>query len=332
MKKKILLTGAMGFIGTAVTKRLAKRYSVTVADMLQFGVSAEIRPLIDSGQVTLIETDLSEKSALHDRIAAGEFDWIVHLASLTHIPFCEKYPDIAYKCNVLTLLNIVSIVPPETRLINFSTSSTYDVETISHVEDTSPLRPNDFYGWTKKHAEDLLAYYTERRGLSTLNLRLANAAGFGETNIKLLGTILQQIHQGKTTVELGNLTPRRDFIHIDNIAWVVENFLMQWPFTQGYADAVNLGTGYDSVSVQELFDKIANVWPKPIKVVSVEERKRLRDRELLYVDSSKLYRLLPDYRPHRIDEWLPGVALDPRLRINDQLENTLIRKSANAFV
>ncbi len=55
------------------------------------------------------------------------------------------------------------------------------------------------------------------------NVRLANTAGRGETNPKIIGTILQQIQSGKAVVELGNLTPKRNFVYLYDIVWVVES-------------------------------------------------------------------------------------------------------------
>ena len=118
----------------------------------------------------------------------------------------------------------------KTKLIHFSTSSTYAPENQRHDEKKSKLNPIDFYGWTKKHGEELTKFYAERNKLKILNIRLANAAGQGETNTKLLGTIITQLKTG--IVRLGNLTPRRDFIHIDDIAWVITEFIYRNKFNK----------------------------------------------------------------------------------------------------
>ncbi len=328
--RNVLVTGGMGFIGTAIVRRFAKRDRVTVADRLDFGLSPGVEPLVASGSVEFVETDLADRSALHQRLADGEFDAVVHLAALTHIPLCDQYPDFAYKSNVIASLNLIAQMPPSCRFVNFSTSSTYAPELSLHREDTSELRPIDLYGWLKKHVEDLARYYTGKRGLSILNIRLANAAGHGETNPKLIGTILQQIQSGKTVVELGNLTPRRDFIHIDDIAWAIDRLIDLWPVARGQVETVNLGTGHPPISVEELFFKIAAVVGPHIRLRSVAERQRPIDRELLCVDSTKVKALLPDYRPKRIDDWLADVVKNPGLRVDNRLEEYLERLYAVA--
>lgn len=310
----------MGFIGTAMVKRFSKKNRVTIVDRLDFGPSPELQPLIDDQIIEFVETDLADISSIHHRIKKGEFDRIVHLAALTHIPFCEQYPDFAYSSTVLSSLNILSHLNSHTRLLTFSTSSTYAPDTKKHTESGSALKPIDFYGVTKKHVEELTEYYAEKKGFSLLNIRLANAAGYGETNPKLIGTILQQIASGTDTVELGNLTPKRDYIHIDDIAWAIDRLLEEWPVNQGTVEYFNLGTGHPPVSVKELFDMIVEASGKRINLRSVENRKRKIDRELLYPDPSKLKSVITDYKPQKINEWLPAMVQNPGLRINSNLE------------
>ena len=69
--------------------------------------------------------------------------------------------------------------------------------------------PIDVYGWTKKHTEDLAKFYANKLDFPVINIRLANAIGFGETNLKLFGEILWQIHNGRSEIKLGNLSPKR---------------------------------------------------------------------------------------------------------------------------
>lgn len=321
----------MGFIGTVMVKRFARRYRVAVADRLDFGISPEIEPLLKREEVELIETDLARLSNLHRRIAAGEFHAVVHLAALTHIPTCESYPGLAYSSNVVASLNLIANLSPQCRFVNFSTSSTYEPELKMHSESDSRLVPIDFYGWTKKHVEDLAGYYARQRGLGIINIRPANAAGQGETNPKLIGTILQQIQAGASVVELGNLSPRRDFIHIDDMAWVIQRLVEEWPVAAGSVESFNLGTGYEPISVEELFWKIVGYAGKDIKLRSVGSRQRQAERELLCGDCSKLKAALPDYKPQQVDDWLGDVVREPRLRLSNKLDS-LIHSNSQAVL
>lgn len=322
-KIKVLITGGMGFIGTALVKYFVDISDVTIADCLFFGESPEIKPLVEQNKVEFIRTDLAEISDLHQRVCDGDFDVIVHTASLTHIPLCEKYPDYAYRENVISAINLISRIPKNCKFINFSTSSIYAPQMSLHTEDDSSPIPCDFYGWTKKHVEDLASYYASKYNLEILHIRLANAAGYGETNPKLLGAIFQQIKGGKDLVTLGNLTPRRDFIHISDIAWVVDNLIKIWPVNKGKAEVYNVGTGYEPISVEDIFYKIDSCVSRKLKLKSIAEKKRTTDRELLAVDISKLKKILPNYSPKKIEDWLCDLVKDPGIRISNNMERII---------
>jgi UDP-glucose 4-epimerase len=319
--ENVLVTGGMGFIGTAIVKYLSKNNKVTIADRLDFGKSPDIK--IDNNKIVLLETDLAKKSDIFNMIKDGRFNSIIHLAALTHIPYCEQYPDFAYSSNVLSTLNIVDSLPEKCKLIVFSTSSTYAPEDKMHDESSSELKPIDFYGLTKKHVEDLMNYYANKKGLQILGVRLANAAGYGETNPKLIGTILQQLSSGQSFVELGNLTPRRDFINIIDISWILSRLLYEWPVSKGKVEYFNIATGHDPVSVKELFDKIVNIYNKDIELRVDESRIRKIDRELLYPNPAKLISLLDDYSPMRVDDWLKEIVADPGLRLDNDIEDKI---------
>ncbi len=319
--KRILITGGMGFIGTAVVNFLSINNHITIADRLDFGVSKLIDLKKDG--IDFFEVDLAKNSKLFDDIKNGAFDAIIHLAALTHIPYCEEYPDFAYSSNVLSTINILSRLPKKCKLIVFSTSSTYAPEDKMHDEDSSDLRPIDFYGITKKHVEELMNYYSEKKELEILGIRLANAAGYGETNPKLIGTILQQLHSGQSHVELGNLTPKRDFININDIAWVLGRLLYEWPVNKSKVEYFNVATGHAPISVKDLFYKISNHFGKDIELRVEKSRIRKIDRELLYPNPAKLFRLLPDYKPMKIDDWLGDLVKNHGLRLNSNIETII---------
>ena len=196
----ILITGGMGFVGTAIVKRLAKTDRVTVIDRCDFGISSAIEPLIRDGIVEFINADLADAMPIYSRVAAGEFDLLIHLAALHYIPACEKEPLVAYQNNVMNSLALLQSLPRGGRLINFSTAAVYKPDDRPHREDASPILPLDIYGLTKKHVEDLAAYYAEKNGLMILNVRLFNAVGPGETNPHLLPAIISQLQKGKRSI------------------------------------------------------------------------------------------------------------------------------------
>jgi UDP-glucose 4-epimerase len=316
--KGVLVTGGLGFVGTAMVHRLSKSREVTIADRGDFGVEPFLQPLIDSGAVKLIQTDLTRPSDVHERVAAGEFEEVIHLAAAHFIPQCEQQPVDTYRENVFSLLLLLKNLPSGIHLVHFSSAAVYKPAEISHSED-SPLEPCDIYGWTKMHNEDLVRYYAARKQFSAVNIRLFNALGPGETNPHIFGTILYQVQQGRKVIELGNLSPRRDFIHVDDISWGIEELLEQWPLSDGLTDALNLGTGR-AISMQHLFEQVRECLDGQISVQTVGQRRRKVERELLCADVSKLLLMLPRFSPRPVEEWLEEVVKNPRLRLSSMVE------------
>jgi UDP-glucose 4-epimerase len=310
---RVLVTGGMGFIGTSVVSRLARKRPVTVGDRLDFGVPGAVRTLIETGTVEMSAGDLTHPSALHDRLASGAFDVVVHLAALHYIPACEARPLDAYRDNIQSTVALLAHCPAGTRFLNLSSAAVYRPSDVPHSEGAA-LGPTDVYGWTKKQGEEITSYFARARRLSAINIRLFNAVGPGETNPHVLPNLLLQVAAGATSLELGNLFPRRDFIHIEDIAWVISGLINEWPAADGEALAVNVGSGA-AVSVQEILERVAELVGRPLTAGDSSKWRRDVERPFLAADISQLRLLLPRFRPTPVDEWLPPLVADPAVRI-----------------
>ena len=190
----------MGFIGPSIINRLSSSNNLVVVDRLDYGIAPILENSIINNDIELIVSDLSELSSIHDRITDGEFDVIIHMASMSLIPVCENRPEFAYRSNTLSALNILQANRKGAVFLNFSTSAVYFPAGKAHDENDE-YQPIDIYGWTKKHAEELARVYSKMLNFPVINIRLANAAGFGETNLKLFGEILFQIDQGNSEIK-----------------------------------------------------------------------------------------------------------------------------------
>tara|TARA_B100001029_G_scaffold179724_1_gene190569 strand:+ start:3781 stop:4770 length:990 start_codon:yes stop_codon:yes gene_type:complete len=324
--KNILITGGMGFIGPTIINRLCRNNKVTVVDRLDYGIAPILKRSVDK-EFEFIKADLSEISEIHERIESDEFEIIIHMASMSLIPVCENRPNFAYQSNTLSPLNILKRINNHAVFLNFSTSAVYSPANQNHSEDDH-YDPIDIYGWTKKHTEELACFYSKKLDFPVINIRLANAVGYGETNLKLLGEILSQIKEGNNEIKLGNLTPRRDYIHIEDIAWSLEKLIDSNYVKNGDLQSFNIGTGYDPISVKEVFDLINDSMGGELKLIEDRTRKRPpeQERELLAIDVSKLKKVLPDYKPKRIEEWIGDLAMDPGLRIGEAFSDDIYLK------
>jgi len=314
--KNILITGGMGLVGPAVIKRLIAQNNLVVVDRLDYGIAPELVKSVNK-DFEFIEQDLSEMSELHERISYGEFDSIIHMASMSLIPVCEKQPDYAFKSNTISPLNILKSNTKNSVFLNFSTSAVYSPANKTHNEDDN-YEPIDVYGWTKKHTEDLAKFYAKKNNFPVINIRLANAIGYGETNLKLFGEILWQIQEGRKEIKLGNLSPKRDYISIDDVAWVVENLIDSNYVEYGQVENFNVGTGYEPISVKDVFNMINKIYNGKLSLIEDNKRKRPpeKERELLAIDISKLKKVLKNYKPLKLEDWVEDLVLNPGLRIN----------------
>jgi len=324
--KNILITGGMGFIGPTIIENLSRNNNVVVVDRLDYGIAPILKAKVDK-EFELIKEDLSEISEVHQRIQDGEFEIIIHMASMSLIPVCENRPNFAYRSNTISPLNILRRIHNHAVFLNFSTSAVYAPANSNHGEDDY-YDPIDIYGWTKKHTEELACFYSKKFDFPVINIRLANAVGYGETNLKLFGEILAQIEKGNNEIMLGNLTPKRDYIHIEDIAWVVENLIDSNYVKNGDMQSFNVGTGYDPISVLEVFNLINQAFNGKLKLIEDKSRKRPieQERELLAINVSKLKNILPNYKPKMIQEWIRGLALDPGLRIGEAFSDDIYLK------
>ncbi|MBI4063337.1 MAG: NAD-dependent epimerase/dehydratase family protein [Elusimicrobia bacterium] len=313
IKLKILVTGAMGFVGAPIVRRLARCHDLTVADRLDFGIPSSIKSLIDEGAVELIQTNLSETSDLHRRLGSGEFDCTVHMAAIHFIPACERDPAETYRSNVLAPLHLLASLPAGSKFLNFSSAAVYKPETAAHREGESVIEPIEIYGWSKKHTEDLARHFCQTKNLSVINIRLFNAVGPGETNPHVLPAILGQLAAGQRTLRLGDLRPKRDFIHVDDIAWALERFIEIWPAGQGSFESCNLGTGH-AVSIEDLLGEMKVILKSDIVVQSVASKRRTVDRMMLCADIAKLKKFIPDFKPKLPADWLADLLREPGLR------------------
>ena len=139
--------------------------------------------------------------------------------------------------------------------------------------------PIDIYGKTKLIGEDLVKLYYQNNAVIT---RIFNVYGPNDTNPHVIPEILSQVKRGKRKIELGNLSPRRDFIHVEDVCEAIIALLKH-----GKGGTYNIGTGKE-YSVKDIVDLISEILGEKVQVVQVEERMREVERMHLLADISKI--------------------------------------------
>lgn len=295
---KILVTGGAGFIGSAVIKLFNElNHEIFVIDNLSFGN----RDFIDIDNNHFFEEDILNASKVSSIINKIKPDSIVHLAAIHFIPYCNKHPYESSNINITGTINILNAAKEAgvKQVFFASTAAVYPIydEAVSETNTTGPM---DIYGLSKLTGEHLCNEFHLETGIPTIICRFFNAFGPNETNPHLIPEIQDQINAGKRTINLGNLTPKRDFIHTSDMATAVKTLLDK---VKEGIHVYNLGRGIE-YSVTDIVDAFERQIGEKITIEVEQARVRKTERMHLLADVSKLKTL----------GWEPKIGIDEGIK------------------
>jgi len=281
--KKILVTGGAGFIGSALIPELQKHdHEIHVIDNLSFGD----RKLVDIFDVDFYELDILNQVALNHTIRAINPNWIIHLAAIHFIPYCNQYPVEASRTNIQGTINVLESAKSLTNLERIFFASTAAVYPICNdaVSEAGVLDPIDIYGISKLAGEHLMNEFHLQTSVPTVIGRFFNAFGPNETNAHVIPEIQKQVNSGVRCIKLGNIEPKRDFIHTHDMAIAITLLLDK--FSSG-SDVFNIGSGTE-YSVKDIVTTFSQQLGEELLIEVDPERIRKVERMHLLADIGKL--------------------------------------------
>jgi UDP-glucose 4-epimerase len=299
---RCLVTGGCGFIGSALVRRLAATsQQVTVVDDLSRGSAENVKT--SAGEVTVVRRDIT--ASIAPVVASARPQVIFHLAAVHYIPDCEADPARCLRVNVdgtRAVLEAAATGDPPVPVVFASSAAVYAPASEPHQED-DPLAPVDVYGYSKRWAEELMSSFSLRTGAGVGIARLFNVFGPGETNPHFIPSLIWQLQAGQP-VRLGNLSTRRDYVFVDDVAVGLVS-LAEYCRT-GQSVTVNLGTGR-SHSGQDIVRVLAGFTPANAGVNPALDPGRLRlvDRPNLQAGNDLAQKALG---------WVPRTSLRDGLR------------------
>lgn len=309
--KRVLVTGAGGFIGSQLVERLLLE-GACVRAFVRYNSRA------DSGYLRLVPPELSSSLEVMAgdlrewqtiRQAVRDCEIVFHLGALISIPYSYHHPYEVAEINFMGTLNILMACRylGVKRLIHTSTSEVYGTARRVPIDEAHPLQGQSPYSASKIGADKLAESFYCSYDLPVVTVRPFNTFGPRQTGRAVIPTIISQA-LGECTIHLGNLSTKRDFTYVSD---TVRGFMLATEAQGVEGQVFNLGTGQE-ISIGEIAQKIIRMVGKPVPLAIVVDPERLRP------EPSEVMRLLSDNSLARERlGWGPEVSLD------DGLEQTI---------
>ncbi|MFE1027016.1 GDP-mannose 4,6-dehydratase [Streptomyces sp. NPDC058818] len=304
--RTVLVTGAEGFIGSALVDLLVAR-GAEVRAFVHYKPYAEKGHLAHhftdpDSPVEMLAGDVRDAGRVMDAVAGC--DTVFHLAALIGIPYSYESPGAYVQTNVVGTENIAEACRRHAvrRLVHTSTSEVYGTARTAPISEDHPLQPQSPYSASKIGADMMALSHWHAFELPVTVVRPFNTYGPRQSARAVIPTILSQLHSGTRQIRLGSLTPTRDFTYVTDTA---AGFLALAACDRAVGHAVNLGTGQE-ISVGDL--------AKALIAASGRDAEIVVDPARLRPAGSEVQRLLSDNsRARDWAGWQPEVSLEEGL-------------------
>jgi NAD dependent epimerase/dehydratase len=304
VNKRILVTGAGGFIGSHLAEKLVSDGAQVRAFVHYNALGTwgwlDRSPL--AGEMEVFAGDITDRDSVQK--AAEGVDIIFHLAALIAIPYSYQAPGSYVRTNIEGTLNVMQAARAlgTERVIHTSTSETYGTALYVPIDEKHPLQGQSPYSASKIGADKMAESFHLSFGVPLVTVRPFNTFGPRQSARAVIPTIIAQALTGGT-VKLGSLHPTRDLNYVSN---TVEGFIHSAEASEkALGGTFNLGSGFE-ISIGDLADLIGRLTGRTLTIESESQRQR--------PEKSEVERLLADNRlAHEFLGWLPRVSLEEGL-------------------
>ncbi|HEY2246780.1 MAG TPA: NAD-dependent 4,6-dehydratase LegB [Bradyrhizobium sp.] len=312
--RKVLVTGAAGFIGSHLAEELVRR---------NFGVRAfvhynslgshgwlESSPREIRDQLEIFAGDIRDPNGV--RTAMKGCDAVLHLAALIAIPYSYHSPDTYVETNITGTLNVLQAARDldVSQVLHTSTSEVYGTAQVVPITEEHRLQGQSPYSASKIGADQLALSFERSFGTPVTVVRPFNTYGPRQSARAVIPTIITQIAAGRGAVKLGSIHPTRDFSFVSD---TVEGFIAALGTKAGIGEVINIGSGLE-ISIGDTAKTIAKLMGVSIAIEQDAVRLRPERSEVdrLCASNAKAQKLLG---------WSPRVAGIEGLR--NGLEQTI---------
>jgi NAD dependent epimerase/dehydratase len=312
--KRVLVTGAGGFIGSHLTEALVEAGADTRALVHYNGNGSwgwlDESPLKKSVDVVL--GDVRDRDSV--RTAMADREIVFHLAALIAIPYSYEAPESYVATNIQGTLNILQVARDLEleRVIHTSTSEVYGTARYVPIDEKHQLQGQSPYAATKIGADKLAEAFHLSFALPVVTVRPFNTFGPRQSARAIIPTIISQCLSGKK-LKLGNLHPTRDLNYVSN---TVDGFLKAAVAPDAPGGTFNIGSG-EEISIGDLATKIIELLGDTVEIETETDRQRPPDSEVnRLVAGADLAR--------DVLNWTPSMSFEDGLRLTiDWIQNHL---------
>ena len=280
MGKKVLVTGADGFIGSHLTQQLIHEgYEVTAfCQYNSFGTWGWVDTFSkeEKDALNVFMGDIRDPNGV--RVAMKGQDTVFHLAALIAIPFSYHSPDSYVDTNIKGTLNVLQAARDldTRRLLVTSTSEVYGTAQYVPIDEKHPYQGQSPYSATKIGADRLAESFYRSFNLPVTIVRPFNTYGPRQSARAVIPTIITQLLAGKEEIHLGSLTPTRDFNYVKDTA---NGFVTIAKHDNTIGRELNIATERE-ISIGDLANELIRQINPNAKIVCEEERMRPEKSEV----------------------------------------------------
>jgi NAD dependent epimerase/dehydratase len=304
--RRVLVTGAGGFIGSHLAETLA-RDGASVRAFVRYTSRG------DHGWLELADPQLAEAIEVfrgdlaNPEAVAGALDGcevVFHLGALIPIPYSYRHPREFVAANVVGTLNVLEAArrAEPKRIVHISTSEVYGTAQTVPIDESHPLHPQSPYAASKVAADQLALSFQRSFGTPVVVARPFNTFGPRQSARAVIPTIITQALT-REVIQLGAISPTRDFLYVED---TVQGILRCGEADGVEGEVINLGSGQE-IAIGEIAERVLRALARELPVELDEQRLRPPESEVerLLADTSKASELLG---------WEPAVSFDEGLR------------------
>lgn len=291
--KKILVTGADGFIGSHLTEMLVRQgYDVRAFALYNsfnsWGWLDSCAPDV-RGKFDVFTGDIRDPHGV--KKAMEGCDTVMHLAALIAIPYSYHSPDTYVDTNVKGTLNVVQAARElgVEKVVHTSTSEVYGTARTVPISEEHPLQGQSPYSATKIGADQIAMSFNCAFNAPVATIRPFNTYGPRQSARAVIPTVITQIASGSRKIKLGAVHPTRDFNYVLDTA---QGFIAVAESDRTVGEVVNCGSNFE-ISIGDTVKLIAEIMGVEIEIETEQVRLRPEKSEVerLWCDNAKIERL-----------------------------------------